>query len=195
MQPNRYGGLYGHGIESTVSLPAELASVSRARRFVRDELDAAGADGFEEGAVLLVSELVTNAVLHARTAAEVTVRATDERVWIGVRDESPVTPAPKRYGVDAATGRGLQLVERIAARWGVDTDSAGKTVWFELDTESSERYARAQEAAILEGFAAIDMELGATSDATMLKSTDQGSGPSAMSPPGMWTLVREPALA
>ncbi|HUQ63587.1 MAG TPA: ATP-binding protein [Acidimicrobiales bacterium] len=173
-----------------MSFPAEPASVSKARRFVRETLDAVGAAGFEECAILLVSELVTNAVLHARTAPEVTVRVTEDRVWVGVRDASPVAPAPKRYGLEAATGRGLQLVEQIAARWGVDTDSAGKTVWFELDPDSTERYARAQEAAILEGLAAIEIELGATSDVPSLKSTDHGTGPSAMAPIEAVTLAR-----
>lgn len=162
---------------------------------MRQTLDAAGASDFEEGAVLLVSELVTNAVLHARAAPEITVRAGEGQVWIGVRDASPVTPAPKRYGIDAATGRGLQLVERIAARWGVHTDDGGKTVWFELDGDSSERYARAQEAAMFKDFTAIEMELGTTRDDALLKSTDQGTGPTARALGGGRTLIGVAAYA
>ncbi len=129
--------------------------------------------------MLLVSELVTNAVLHTRTDPDVTLRLNDGRLWIGVRDGSPVTPAPKRYGPEAATGRGLQLVEQVAARWGVEKASSGKVVWFELDEDSAMRYATAQEAALLEDFAAIEMELGEPGEATIRPSGDQSTGPSS----------------
>lgn len=164
-------------IESTVSLPADAASVSRARRFVRGLLDESGASAFEECAVLLVSELVTNAVLHTRTAPEITVRLSDGRLWVGVHDGSPVKPAPKRYGPDAATGRGLQLVDRVAASWGVERDAAGKVVWFELDDDSVANYAMAQEAALLEGFAEMDIDLGTLGQPMRLDSGDDRSAP------------------
>jgi anti-sigma regulatory factor (Ser/Thr protein kinase) len=138
-------------IESTLSLPADPKSVAAARRFVREALDQSGAPAFEEGATLLVSELVTNAVLHARTAPQITLRLNEGRLWVGVHDGSPVIPAPKRYGPNAATGRGLQLVQQVAANWGVEKDGTGKVVWFELDDRSVERYAAAQQVALLEG--------------------------------------------
>ncbi len=141
---------------------------------MRETLDQAGALAFEEGAVLLVSELVTNAVLHARTGPDVTLRLNGGRLWIGVHDDSPVAPAPKRYGPNAATGRGLLLVERVAASWGTDKDESGKVVWFELDEQSAERYAEAQQAALLEGFAAMELELGEPAETVVL---DSGDGP------------------
>ncbi|HEX8769517.1 MAG TPA: ATP-binding protein [Acidimicrobiales bacterium] len=164
-------------IESTLSLPADPKSVSTARRFVREALDRSDAMAFEEGAVLLVSELVTNAVLHARTGPDVTLRLNDDRLWIGVHDDNPVTPAPKRYGPNAATGRGLQLVEQVAASWGVDKDGSGKVVWFELDQDSVERYAEAQQVALLEGLAAIEVDLGGDEDAAGLGVKEPGTTP------------------
>lgn len=126
------------GIESRLSLPAEPASASHARRFVRGLLADWGADSFEEPAALLTSELVTNAVLHARSAVEVTVRLADSQLWVGVSDGDTGPPVRKRYGPDAATGRGLLLVERIARSWGTEPSGDGKVVWFCLDTESGE---------------------------------------------------------
>jgi len=117
-----------------VSLPAEPASASVARRFVRDSLDAWGAGGFEEVAVLLTSELVTNALLHARSAPELNVRLVDGRLRITVADHTPVAPVRKRYGKEAATGRGLLLIETMANAWGTEPSDVGKVVWFELSS-------------------------------------------------------------
>lgn len=62
----------------------------------------------------------------------VTVTARNGSVWVGVQDGSPTLPALRQYERSAATGRGLQMVERLASRWGVDVDDGSKTVWFEL---------------------------------------------------------------
>ena len=116
---------------STIELPPEPTSPGAARRFVTDDL--AGHDGAPtDVAALLVSELVTNAVVHARTPIVVTVTATNGLVRVGVRDGSPTLPALRRFDRDAAAGRGLQLVERLASRWGIDVNDASKTVWFEV---------------------------------------------------------------
>jgi anti-sigma regulatory factor (Ser/Thr protein kinase) len=92
--------------------------------------------GFDEAspdAELLVSELVTNAVLHARSATRVTIERDDTRVRISVCDDSPARPRLRDYGPDAVTGRGLVIVDRLARRWGVDPSDAGKCVWFEIE--------------------------------------------------------------
>jgi anti-sigma regulatory factor (Ser/Thr protein kinase) len=127
------------GIESNLSLPAEPASASRARSFVRDLLAAWGAESLEEPATLLTSELVTNAVLHARSSVEVTVRLREGQLWVGVSDGNTGAPVRKRYGPDAATGRGLLLVERIASAWGTDLSATGKVVWFCLEPGAEEK--------------------------------------------------------
>lgn len=119
-------------IESRLYLPADPASASRARTFVREALAAWGAEEFEEPATLLTSELVTNAVLHARSATEVIVRLADGQLWVGVSDGNAGPPVRKRYGPEAATGRGLLLIERIASAWGSESSGSGKVVWFQL---------------------------------------------------------------
>ena len=85
-----------------------------------------------DSAVLLVSELATNVTLHARTDVRVTVRFDGESLWAEVKDWNSRLPQPCLPPEDATTGRGLQLVEAIASRWGVQRDSDGKVVWFEL---------------------------------------------------------------
>ena len=105
---------------------------------MREVLVDWGAEELAEAAILLTSELVTNAVLHARSGPEVTVRLLDGRLWIGVADGTPQSPARKRYGAEAATGRGLLLVERMATAWGFEGSDRGKVVWFELDEGSTD---------------------------------------------------------
>lgn len=81
---------------------------------------------------MLVSELVTKTILHARCDLEVWITAEDQRVRIAVRDSSPLVPALRIAELTATTGRGLALVEACASCWGVDVDAAGKCVWFDL---------------------------------------------------------------
>ena len=113
-------------------MPADPSSAAVARRFVRDALDGWGAAEFEEAALLLTSELVTNALLHARSAPDLTVRLLDGRLRVSVADDAPAPPTRKHYGTGAATGRGLLLIESMASDWGSDPASNGKVVWFEL---------------------------------------------------------------
>ena len=117
-------------------LPCDASSVGVARRLLRHELSTlrhADVDAdLADAAGLLVSELVTNAIVHART--DVTLRVTIRRgvLRIEVADGSPVVPTPRRTSALAGTGRGLQLVDRLANRWGVQKSRGGKTIWFEL---------------------------------------------------------------
>lgn len=87
-------------------------------------------------AQLLTTELVTNALIHARSASTVTVvREAVDSVRIEVADRSSAMPIPRAWGPEAATGRGLHIVDRLSAAWGVRPDASGegKVVWFELD--------------------------------------------------------------
>ena len=113
-------------------LPPDPSSPGRARTFVTEVLRAADREGDAEVAALLVSETVTNAVLHAGTDLEVRCRVTGEVVRIEVRDGSSVLPGLRHYEDAAMTGRGLGLVQALARAWGVECHPAGKTVWFEL---------------------------------------------------------------
>lgn len=105
-----------------------------ARRFVGDALDDLGAPGASDSAVLLVSELVTNAVLHARTEVEVIVAVSDDAsIRVSVVDRSTAMPSQRSFSATAGSGRGLHLVESMASRWGVASRDEGKEVWFEID--------------------------------------------------------------
>jgi signal transduction histidine kinase len=115
-----------------LALRPEPSSVRDARRYVAAELSAAGFDGAVMSAELLVSELVTNAILHARTPIHVTVDTRGDTARIGVADESALSPRVRSHSVDSGTGRGLLLVERLASAWGVESENSGKVVWFEL---------------------------------------------------------------
>jgi anti-sigma regulatory factor (Ser/Thr protein kinase) len=117
------------------------ASAAMARHFVEETLGAWGCDAFLDATRLLVSELVTNAVLHARTEFELILRATRTGVRVEVHDGSVAAPVVRHYEDEAMTGRGLSLVDDLAARWGVDKREGGKSVWFELDEEPPARRA------------------------------------------------------
>lgn len=113
-------------------LPPEPSSARAARRFVATSLRGSG-DEVEELAVLLVSELASNAVLHARTDFDLAVRVRGDSVRIEVIDANPAMPALKNYVAESVTGRGLHMVAASADRWGFESTRSGKVVWFELD--------------------------------------------------------------
>ncbi|MGV3563734.1 MAG: SpoIIE family protein phosphatase [Nocardioides sp.] len=116
-------------------LPAHPTSVSAARRLVAQEVDAhAGALAPErrDAAILAVSELATNALVHAGTDIRVCVTACPTGVRVEVRDGSAHSPVPRRHSVTAATGRGLRLVDASVDRWDIARHRDGKTVWFEV---------------------------------------------------------------
>ena len=120
--------------EVRADFPPDAASARQARRFVEATLSTWSCDGVVDVATLLVSELVANAVLHAHTTIGVVLRLQRDRIRVEVHDGDQRAPAVKRYSTMATTGRGLQLVERLAQNWGVTRAARGKAVWFELDT-------------------------------------------------------------
>jgi PAS domain S-box-containing protein len=123
-------------------LVASAEGVSGARRFVRAALDAVGAAPEQaDVAILLVSEVASNAVLHARTSIEVRVMASDRWIRIEVRDGSRVLPSISDHDSDGMTGRGLVLVASLASSWGARPDPGGKVVWFEIGSAPSDRWA------------------------------------------------------
>jgi len=115
-------------------LPGEVSSTATARRWIAVQLAGLPED-LVEAAVLLVSELVTNAVLHAGTQIALAVHFGDDRVRVDVADGSPVTPLPRGYGPEATTGRGLSVLDVMAPSWGVHQGDQGKVVWFELPVD------------------------------------------------------------
>jgi anti-sigma regulatory factor (Ser/Thr protein kinase) len=113
--------------------PGEAGQVREARRFLAGVLDGGPA---ADDALLCVSELATNAVLHSRSGRPgggFTVRATARAgsVRVEVDDEGgPWQPASDGQG---QSGRGLLIVGELASRWGRDHGDGGRTVWFEID--------------------------------------------------------------
>jgi anti-sigma regulatory factor (Ser/Thr protein kinase) len=121
------------------SFAPDVATVGEARRFVSDTLAAWDADDLSWTAMLLVTELATNAVLHAMTSYDVTLeQRADGTLRIGVSDGSPRKPRARDYAVDATTGRGLGLVGSLAIAWGTSARDNGKTVWCDVAPEPSE---------------------------------------------------------
>ncbi len=119
-------------MEATIRLSPHPTSARAAREFVAQTLLQWGRRDQTEAAVLLTSELVTNAIIHARTGVAVTMRLADDALRVVVLDESTEQPR-RRSGTDQlAGGRGLKLVEAMAASWGVSPEGGGKAVWFEL---------------------------------------------------------------
>jgi PAS domain S-box-containing protein len=114
-------------------LPPAPGSVGEARDLVRDLLDNAGRDDLAETATLIVSEVVTNAILHAGTPIDVSVTLDDSGLRVEVGDGSTHLPTRRRYATTAGTGRGLMLLERMVDDWGATRHGSGKTVWFHLD--------------------------------------------------------------
>ncbi|MFF8536076.1 SpoIIE family protein phosphatase [Streptomyces sp. SAS_267] len=114
-------------------------SVATARSFVRDTLQGWGFADIVDDAVVLTSELVTNAVVHAGTSADVLCLRSDDGVRIEVADRYPEREIPLQATAvnmgspDREGGRGLQLCAALARRWGVDYTPTHKQVWFQLD--------------------------------------------------------------
>jgi anti-sigma regulatory factor (Ser/Thr protein kinase) len=119
-------------------VPNNAASVAEARRFLRRTLDGWGVDqGTSDTAVLCLSELVTNSVVHAHSGCAVRVLLEEGVLTVTVRDrgapeEASGEPADEPLRVH---GRGLQLVDALATRWGSDLDLVGTTVWFVLESD------------------------------------------------------------
>ena len=109
-------------------------SVGAARRFVRDVLMSRRvADGVVSTVELLTSEVVTNAILHARSGTQLAVQVNDGSVRVAVRDSSPEMPVRRLARPDDVGGRGVVIVEELATAWGVERERNGaKRVWFEV---------------------------------------------------------------
>ncbi|HYD09982.1 MAG TPA: ATP-binding SpoIIE family protein phosphatase, partial [Acidimicrobiales bacterium] len=115
-------------------LPDDESASALTRRFLSDALDELGLGHVADSALLLASELVTNAVLHGSPPFSVDVLAIDDGVRVSVTDAHPDVPVQRHAAQDDEHGRGLLLVEALSARWGIDAHPPGKSVWFELDT-------------------------------------------------------------
>jgi anti-sigma regulatory factor (Ser/Thr protein kinase) len=124
-----------------VALPLDPLAAGLARKEVRGALSSWGLEWLEDTALLLVSELVGNAVRHARLGgSELRLRVADTGAWLRVEVVDADPHLPQLHvpaGLDES-GFGLVLVEALAAKWGVDQAAVGKTVWIELDAGRGE---------------------------------------------------------
>ncbi|HXH79578.1 PAS domain S-box protein [Nocardioides sp.] len=120
-----------------LNLPAEPMTAGQARRAVRRALEVAGATHLRDVAELVVSELVTNAVVHAGTMVSLRITAEPAALRVEVEDGSVRLPIRRTWTDTAGTGRGLRIVEEHADRWDAQLTNGGKVVWFEIGDLSS----------------------------------------------------------
>ena len=116
--------------------PPDPSSCREARRRVTTLLVEERLEDAAVAAAQVVSELATNAVLHARTPFRVRLVLSQDYVRIEVHDDVHRLPSRRFFSDQAASGRGLAVVEHLSDSWGVvpDGDGGGKTVWAEIPT-------------------------------------------------------------
>ena len=127
-----------------VRLPNDRRTPAAARALVRSVLEEAELDALLNEALLLTTELSTNAVVHANTELDIEVAADDSGLTVTVTDFAPgpveqLAIGPRNESVDigevAERGRGLLLVDHFASRWGTVHEGTGKGVWFRLESK------------------------------------------------------------
>jgi serine phosphatase RsbU (regulator of sigma subunit)/anti-sigma regulatory factor (Ser/Thr protein kinase) len=123
----------GHGAQDRVTVEVDRREeVSRARAVAADALRRWGLEKAEDSVLLLVSELVTNALVHAGSSAHLALLQLSDAVRIEVSDRSPSEPRPRIASTEAVGGRGMLLVDALSSRWGTMERRDGKTVWAQV---------------------------------------------------------------
>lgn len=116
-------------------LEAAPASAAQARRFALSALAEWDLSTLDDTVSLLVTELVSNGVRHARTSLRLSLSFDGRCLRIAVADGDPRPPVPRVQEKLPVGGWGLALIESLSTQWGADLDEArGKTVWFEIET-------------------------------------------------------------
>jgi anti-sigma regulatory factor (Ser/Thr protein kinase) len=107
-------------------------SVGAARRFVADQISDV-ALALQDAVLVMVSELSTNALVHAAAAFVVTVNRTDHELFVCVSDQGEGRPELRAPDASQPHGRGMRIVDALSDEWGVSSDAdTGKSVWFRL---------------------------------------------------------------
>lgn len=119
--------------QSARRYPPDPAIVATVRSDAASRLQSVNLTSVQDDVELLLTELITNVILHARTPFEVHLTTVGAGVRVEVIDGSPTMPAAGSLGTSALSGRGLALVQSMSRRWGAHHNTnGGKTVWFEL---------------------------------------------------------------
>lgn len=117
-------------------LPASSVSPAAAREWAKRNGCSQHAAELLDDALLLITELVTNAVLHGGPPILLAIECDERSLRVRVRDGSLALPEPREAGLESEGGRGMTLVELLTSTWGVapvaDDHGVGKEVWFEL---------------------------------------------------------------
>jgi DNA-binding NarL/FixJ family response regulator len=119
-------------VNEAARFEADVSSVPLARDFVRRWLQERGAEHVFDEASLIVTELATNAVLHADSPYEVRLSRNDGVIRIEVADGDAGTPEPQPFSAIAESGRGIVIVSAISASWGIEAQPDGKVTWAEI---------------------------------------------------------------
>ena len=128
---------------AATTLRPEPQAVAAARRFVNKTLTQWGHPGHVDPACLLVSEILTNAVRHARAPIGLRLHHTAREITAEITDDSTHLPHRRLPGPDDESGRGLMLVDALASEWGTRPAETGKTVWFTLAVDLVQEPGRA----------------------------------------------------
>jgi DNA-binding NarL/FixJ family response regulator len=119
--------------EAAIELPQDATSVSAARRFVTQKLGEWELDLLVDDALLVTSELTTNAITHAESGCHIRLSVTATSLRIDVIDTGAGTPEPRPASATEEHGRGLHLVDALTTAWGLEVvPGEGKLVWAEL---------------------------------------------------------------
>ena len=120
-------------LDARIALPGAVSAPGDARRFVARTLTPLLGREDVETAMLVTSELVTNATVHAGTGCELVLRGGANSLTIRVADSAPTaTISPRPFSAELSSGRGLRMLETLCRRWGIEPAEDGKTVWCEL---------------------------------------------------------------
>lgn len=118
-----------------LGLSGDAASLREARRLI-DEATSGYPPALHDAAVLLVGEVVTNAVLHGGGWFLLEVDTRPDRIRVEVTDSTPGSPRVMRMTDEREHGRGMAIVDALATAWGTDHLGSHKVVWFELSVDA-----------------------------------------------------------
>ena len=123
------------GSADVLRLPSHSASVNQARTYVKDVIKSWKATPTTDPGVP-TSEVVTNAIVHAKSEVALRVRLVDGHARVEVHDDDPQPPEVKTGDPHGNGGHGMRLVDALAACWGITSiEGDGKIVWFDIDLD------------------------------------------------------------